>query len=281
MLTEKLMLCLMMMVCPYSQIETRPARPHQEPSQPTMATLAGEYLLGDGFVNETLNLSVTGRLKYLWSADDGGISHGIGEAKVVDGRLVLKAVIWFPNREPKLFPEYYPIRWDKRLYLLSESDMLPFCNAINLGLEPRDELWGRFYVRFVLSPRARDGVEEPKLDKAVGLPELPRPWSDFLLKRQLHGRVIHVLNDWRAIVDLGSGAGLRVGMELLVVDETRDKSQSVEASYGLATVVAVDAHRCTAKVKKSRLFHEFKTGQLASSKIPMEIIKGESRSFFW
>jgi hypothetical protein len=274
------MVCLLMMVCLYSQIETQPARPDQEPPQPTMATLAGEYLLGDGFVNETLNLSVTGRLKYVWSADDGGISHGIGEAKVVDGRLVLKAVIWFPNREPKLFPEYYPIRWDKRLYLLSESDMLLFCNAVNLGLEARDEGSGLFYLRKVLPQKARDGLEEPKFDKAVGLPELPRPWSDFLLKRPLQGKVIDVLNDGRAIVDLGSDAGLRVGMELLVVDDTRDKGQSVEASYGLATVVAVDAHRCTAKVKKSRLFRGFKPGQHASSKIPMEIIKGESTSFF-
>jgi hypothetical protein len=71
MVCDKMILAFVMMACLYAQIETRPGKPDREPSQATLATLAGEYFHGDGFVNETLDVSVTGRLKYKWSACDG------------------------------------------------------------------------------------------------------------------------------------------------------------------------------------------------------------------
>jgi hypothetical protein len=83
--------------------------------------------------------------------------------------------------------------------------MLPFGNAVNLGLEPREEIFGRYYLRVAFSQTARQGMEVPKLDRADGLPELPRPWSDCLLERPLQGRVIEVLKEL--------GRGQRPGLE--------------------------------------------------------------------
>jgi hypothetical protein len=58
-------------------------------------------------------------------------------------------------------------------------------------------------------------AEEPKLDAVDGLPELPEPWSDVLLRVSVHAQVTEVLKDGRAIIDLGSADGIKLGMEVL------------------------------------------------------------------
>ena len=85
---DEVNLALVLVVCLGSQIEKRPGNPDPQPSQTTVATLAGEYFLGDGLVNETLNVSASGRFTYEWSADDGGRTGEKGQAKLVDGNDV-------------------------------------------------------------------------------------------------------------------------------------------------------------------------------------------------
>src|SRR5262249_8681307 len=116
-----------------------------------------------------------------------------------------------------------------------------------------------------------NGVEEPSLQTAEGLPSLPQQWTPFLLKRPLRGQVIDVIDNGRGIVDLGSQEGVRVGMELLVEDGP---------ACDLATVKRVEAHQCTVDVKRPEDCGALRNGQDISSKIPKEIIKARSRSFF-
>ena len=62
------------------------------------------------------------------------------------------------------------VRWGERLYLIEESELRAFCNAINGGIEPRrtnsvDDYTGTFYLRV--------GDEEKPV---TGIPELPETW---------------------------------------------------------------------------------------------------------
>ena len=66
-----------------------------------------------------------------------------------------------------------------------------------------------------------------------------------------------------------------------VEGEEQGGAPATGRNYGLARVVAVQAHRCTAEVKRPDLFPGFRKGQRASSKIPKEIIERQSASFFW
>ena len=136
-------------------------------------------------------------------------------------------------------------------------------------------------MRIVLSRRAQDGVEEPKLDSADGLLERNKPWSEFLLKKPVQGHVTGVLKDGRAIIDLGSAEGVKFGMALLAVEKAQQQNRIARRPDRLTTVVAVESHRCTAQVKEPNLFRGFKKDQLVYSRIPKEIVERESRSFFW
>jgi hypothetical protein len=265
-------LALMTGICLVPQIEKSPESTSSPNPKALLATLAGEYFLGTGFVIQSLMVSPDGRFEFAWAADDGGYYREKGTAEMRDGSLILHLRTPETNRGHGPFPppKHLPVRWGKRLYLIADTDVLRFCNAVNLGLEPRDSWWGRFYLRVAMTEKVKNGVEEPSLETAAGLPSLPQQWTPFLLKRPLRGQVIDVLNNGRAIVDLGSQEGVRVGMELLIEDGP---------ACDLATVKRVEAHQCTVDVKRLD-FGALRKGQEISSKIPKEIIKARSRSFF-
>jgi len=276
-------LSLMTAVCLVSQIGKSSGTTVPRNPQASIATLDGEYLLGDGFVNQNLKVNPDGWFSFVWATDDGGYHRDEGTADIVDGALILHAVWSGTNRGPGPFPhpKHLPVRWGKRLYLLPDREVLRFCNAVNLGLEPKDSMYGRFYLRMVMTDKVKRGEEEATLERAEGLPALPAQWGPFLLKRPLRGQVTDVLKDGRATIDLGSREGLRESMELLVEEEPHGDGPAAGRNYGLAKVVAVEAYRCTAEVKHPGLFHGFRKGQRASSKTPKEIIESESTSFFW
>jgi hypothetical protein len=272
----------------------------QQGPQETLERLAGLYFFGDGFVGRTLMLHANGRFSFSWEADDGGYHRDEGTAEIVGGLVSLHSEKSDTNRPGGLpHPKLLPVRWGKRVYLVPDGQVLDFCNAVNLGLEPREGWHGRFYLRMVWTEKVRAGLEEPRLDTAAGLPALPTRWGSYLLKRPLQGKVIRSfrdeegrrrlsdrltpgfvfnLEDERALVDLGSDDGLKVGMELFVFT---DEKSSAGRPYGIAKVVVVEAHRCTVEVKKPEFFHGFKKHQKVSSRIPNETIEEESVSFWW
>ncbi len=105
-----------------------------------------------------------------------------------------------------------PVKWGERLYLIDEGDLRRFCNAINLGLEPRsglisDPYYGSFFLR------------ESDLEKSTaGEPKLPAEWLPFLVSESLTATIIAIETQDKtqiATIDRGSHDGLKVGMKLL------------------------------------------------------------------
>lgn len=131
-----------------------------------------------------------------------------------------------------------PIKWSERIYLISDSSLDDFCNAINLGVEPRKDVVSEYYLgNFYL----REGDET----KAVtGMPALPGGRNSLLLKKPVTAAVIKVEgeNSKRiAIIDKGSLDGLKAGIRLIGEMEEPFLWSSVE-------VVSVEKKTATVKV---------------------------------
>jgi hypothetical protein len=240
-----------------------------------LTDLAGEFYRGDGRgVNESLTVDAKGRFSFVLLTDDGQQYRNEGTAKLSDGRLALHPVNPDPHRAitgtspPKLLP----IRWGKRLYLLAEGEILEFCNAINLGAEPRDKIYGRFYIRTKLDIDLVDRRGPPRLEAVGGLPEIPKECEPFLIKRPLRGRVTEIEDNKMVRINLGARDGIRKGMDLWV---------QAERGFGFVTVVGVEMRSCTAEVKW-KLFDDigmFKVDNIVYSRIPDELKEGPSLLF--
>ena len=103
-----------------------------------------------------------------------------------------------------------PVRWGNRQYLVGKESGMAFCNAVNLGDEPRKSEDGDFFL-----------VQGHEAMAVTGSPEVPREWSEYLLKAPVACKVIELLPDWMAKVNVGRKHGLRAGMELVSTDEHR------------------------------------------------------------
>jgi hypothetical protein len=211
-----------------------------EGSSESLESLAGEYFLGTGFVNESLVLAPEGRASLAWWADDGERSEVEGRAEVIGRQLVVHPSGSKSNRDDHNASDrkLISVRWGKRLYLIPSDGMLSFCNAINLGLEPRSEIYGQFFVRIT-----RGKTRHPPVP-AGGSPGLLPPWDQFLLKTPLQGIVTDVVREGIMTVSLGSKDGIRVGMELWVEEAVRP--------FAAVTVVDVRESECTAKSNYKR-----------------------------
>lgn len=156
-----------------------------------------------------------------------------------------------------------PGEWSGRIYLLYESDLENFANAVNLGIEPRATLisndysspwYGSFYLR--------SGDEHKKVR---GSPPLPEPWRSFLLSGPVTATVISIRESKQsevhtavtATIDKGSRDGLKVGMRLL----TRDENPS---PWGGTKVISVGEE--TALISTVLVRSELKVGDKISSR---------------
>jgi hypothetical protein len=108
------------------------------------------------------------------------------------------------------------VKWGDRRYLVPDKQLLQFCNAVNQGAEPRDSDRGEFYMG--------EGHEKIKVS---GLPDLPKPWNEYVLEAPVRGKVIEYLPDPMARVDIGRKDGLRAGMELVPAEEEFFSDQEI------------------------------------------------------
>ena len=175
----------------------------------TMATKeSGKYLLSDGVIRFTI-------LKYT------GVQFS-DESKEIDlfNDEARKEFYGYRDGEKvePLKTEFtlLPVKWGERIYLIDEDDLKDFSNAINLGLEPRNELrsepyYGQFYLR------------ESDLSKsASGKPSLPTEWQSFILSKPVTAKIVAVEPQGKtkiATINRGSRDGLKVGMKLLVKEQ--------------------------------------------------------------
>jgi len=172
----------------------------------TMATKeSGKYFLADGVIHFTI-------LKYT------GVQFS-DESKEIDllNPEARKEFFGYKDDE-KVDPlktefSLLVVKWGERVYLIDESDLRDFSNAVNLGLEPRPELrsepyYGSFFLR------------EGDLQKNVsGKPSLPSEWQTFLLSKPVTAKIVSLEAQDKtqvATINRGSQDGLKVGMRLLV-----------------------------------------------------------------
>lgn len=152
-----------------------------------------------------------------------------------------------------------PIKWDERIYLIFESDLKDFSNAVNLGVEPRSEirpeLWfGSFFLRV--------GDEEKSIS---GKPTIPIEWQSFLLNEPVTAKIVSTEKqgeDNLGVIDRGSRDGLKVGMTLASKDE--------EPSPFSREGVVVSVEEESAKI----LIFDLKVGDTVKSKyVPKQTYK--------
>jgi hypothetical protein len=179
---------------------------------PELADLSADYIYGNGFVYEHLEISPAGRYHYAWHNDvvnldnphDQDRYESRGRCSIVNGVVHLDPEGPFSSDLREMMGnDYVPIRWGDRRYLISEKERVVFCSAINRGVVPRYMRNGPFVLRRADLEKLPDGV-----------PEVPEEWARFLLPKPVDGTITEVLADETAILNLGAKHGLNSGMEL-------------------------------------------------------------------
>jgi len=181
----------------------RPGVPQR--SAVRLQDLAGEYHLGDGLGdNRHLTVTASGTFTYHshGCVGDGFRNHGV--CQVANGLLILQPEEpdpqdLFANTPTRIIP----VSWQTRLYLIPESQLIAFCNAVNAGEEPRTRTHGNFYLR-------RGDEKKP----VNGMPDLPAKGRAYLLPWPVVGTVIAIEPSGQGVINRGSTAGLKPGMQL-------------------------------------------------------------------
>jgi hypothetical protein len=226
--------------------------PGSNPLTNSVASVAGDYYYGDGLgINCSLSIKPDGHFAFRWTGCLGVYDQNTGGATVVARHLILT-----PDR-PNVregfrgtATDFHVVPWGDRLYLVPEKDRQAFCNAINQGREPRFNLHGRFHVR-------RGDWEK----KVAGLPDVPESWRPLLLSGSLRGKIVEVLSNGQARVDIGAKRGVWKGMELWV--ET--------GGFGLVEVVEVGEETCIIAAKYRDMDRiDLHKGQKASTRLAVE-----------
>ena len=173
---------------------------------------AGHYYYGDGLgVNVELDLAPKSGFAFAWNGCLGTYDMNYGDVVESDGRIRL---LFKLSNERKGFqgiaPEFFPVTWGDRHYLIPSDGVVEFANAINAGFEPRDSAWGEFLLK-------REDVS-----KAVtGFPILPAHYSGYLLSNPVDAEISEVRQSRReesqgittVLLNVGATQGVKKGME--------------------------------------------------------------------
>lgn len=225
----------------------------QELKAPGLPDWAGVYLYGDG-TGVNIHLSLAPKKGYLFeNYGCGGLyERNWGPVAWTGDRIRLTHTLPVdPDPRPvwRVPDELIPVRWGERHYLVAPGDgMITFCNAINAGDEPRDNIH-RFFGFFYL----RQGDE---MRLAEGVPSLPKEYQKYLLKSPIEAVITDVKPGARCqdqatsyssilttvTVNAGSGHGLRTGMSLYV-------SEPQARTFSPIKLTQVDVDRAVGEIR--------------------------------
>ncbi|GAB3380235.1 hypothetical protein [Lysobacter fragariae] len=180
---------------------------------------AGEYFQGDGLgANITVMIAPQAGVAATWFGCMG--LYGANEGRIreqPDGRLSFQFTQVNPGGFGGFADEVVPVRWGARRYLIPNSRMFDFVNAIHRGFEPRPRMHGMFLL-------ARGDETKP----VTGLPALPEKFRQAIRSRALDVGVVKVESRpdfrsggycekrYRVTVDHGDADGLVPGTTLNV-----------------------------------------------------------------
>lgn len=234
----------------------------QQSEQPSL-DLIGTYTHGGGFGGSAITIEPEGRFHKNSSNcteeyyEAGTYTFKAGVLSFVTTKRTVKGHVESDEQaqdllDPKVYKEIYhqappaddrtdeliPVTWGERHYLMHKASMVEFCNAINLGLEPRSSLgtdWylGSFYLR--------NGDENRT---AEGHPSFSKKLIALLLEKPIEAEIINIERENKktvAVINKGSEAGLKPGMRLLLTAPEVWDTPSLwsglvvtSVSYGLA-----------------------------------------------
>src|SRR5262245_7254136 len=125
---------------------------------------AGEYYRGDGLgLNITVRIAPQGGFTFVSAGCLGVYDRNYGAVVEVGGKLSLDYELPSCECACRRLPRVFvPVRWGERRYLLAESELGDFVNAVNSGFEPCEGLCPAFLRR------NRDDESE-----VFGQPDLP------------------------------------------------------------------------------------------------------------
>jgi hypothetical protein len=262
-----------------------------------VAALAGDYFRGDNGACLQFSMDDRGEFSFAWQTDDAQSGRYFGRADVIGGQLVLRAngllaeaalaefadkgqiiirhSVELPKTKravPQRSLSFLPITWDSRTYLLTEREAIRFCNAVNLGLEPRRQsLTGSFFLRAKVTRASLIGVEHPIVGSARGLPNVPSQLQSLLLKTPVGGKITGVIDSAHANANLGTNDGVRKDMKLYLAREKKTGSGLERA--GIVGVTAVAAESCTVEIDDSQFFlGPLGEAQIVLSRIPSSVL---------
>lgn len=185
---------------------------------------AGDYYSGDGLgVNISLVISPKEYL-FEWHGCLGVYDRNYGAVTEGDGQIHLSFT--FENKRQGfrgIAPDFIPVSWGPRRYLIPADDIVGFCNCVNDGQEPRSRIHGLYLLR--------RGDESKDV---VGLPNVPDEFRSYLLTVPIEATIVAVdafttrpsVADWKfkdtpVTLDAGSNKGLHRGMEFVVTEPER------------------------------------------------------------
>ena len=209
---------------------------------------AGHYYYGDGLgVNVELDLAPKSGFAFTWNGCLGLYDMNYGE--VVESGGTIRLVPQLPNeRKPleSIAPEFLPIMWGDRHYLIATNEVVKFANAINAGFEPREGSWGMFLLK-------REDVSK----STTGSPGLPLEYSEYLLKHSVEAEISSIKNSitkkserlTTVVLNVGAAQGVKKGMEFYLYAPT--------GLYASATVTAVNDSSSEAEISEYRGYEKY------------------------
>src|SRR6266705_3672511 len=206
---------------------------------------AGEYYYGAHLgVNVALSVAPESGFVFTWLGCVGLYDLNYGKVRFEDA--LLKLIFSYHNKRggfSGIAPEFYPVRWGNRHYLIPSDGVIEFCNAVNAGLEP----CSLFCARFLL--RNGDKDKQPE-----GRPEVPAEFLQYLLPDPLRADIISVeksrvvkdrevaeLEFRVSTVTIGAGKveGMLLGLELHSYDPPNAET---------AEVIEIQEHTSRARI---------------------------------
>jgi hypothetical protein len=181
---------------------------------------AGEYYCGDGLHNSYVYIAPRAGFLFIYRGDIGLPYANHGPVEQRDGRLHLSLTppLEGDNFYWDLSKTLIPITWGERKYLVQSERLIDFCNQVNEGREPRQDVYG-----FSLLRRGDEKM------KVTGTPVVFREVAPYLLAKPVEASIIGVgkpvTSPGKAVTKVvisvslnrGRKAGLLPGMTLWVV----------------------------------------------------------------
>lgn len=251
----------------------------------TLKDLAGTYVYSSGFVGASFSLKDDGKYEYRTFSDCcDPVWKQVGTYAIKENVVHFKIIQYTLNQYNLFDPkertealvklyhekeedikdakvetenEMHIVRWGERSYLLNYTDLYKFAAAVNLGIEPRNEiihddfLSTQFYLRI--------GDEKKNVSRK---PNLPVEWLSYILDSPLTAKITKVEGEKRErkfTINKGNEDGLKIGMCFV--------GENVKIEYNnLMWVISVEEH--SAKVEDQSLLYppKYKIGDTLTTK---------------